>query len=156
MNRTDKHIYFLDLALRCSKQGTCLRRNYGTVIVDKHNTIISTGYTGQPIGQEHCRKCWRQEHNIPSGSNYEKCFSVHAEQNAIIQAGKLARDCDIYIAGFDVATNIELYNINPCFLCAKILMNSNINNVITKNINGVIIESILCVYKRVVSSALNG
>ena len=72
-----------------------------------------------------------KEHNIPSGSNYERCRSVHAEMNALIQAGKLARGCTLYLAGFDVATG-ELTQIWPCFLCSKMIVNSGIINVIMR------------------------
>ena len=89
--RTNRHQYFLDLALRCAHQGTCLRRNFGAIIVDEYNTIVSTGYTGAPRKQVDCtelKRCWRNDHAIPSGSNYEKCRSVHAEMNALLQAGE--------------------------------------------------------------------
>lgn len=33
-------------------------------------------------------KCLRIELEIPSGQNYELCRSVHAEQNAIINAAR--------------------------------------------------------------------
>jgi len=78
--RTNRHQYFLDLAQRCANQGTCLRRNFGAIIVDEFNTIVSTGYTGSPEKQMDCtelNRCWRKDHNIPSGSNYERCRSVH-------------------------------------------------------------------------------
>jgi hypothetical protein len=52
--RTNRHQYFLDLALRCAHQGTCLRRNFGAIIVDEFNTIVSTGYTGAPRKQTDC------------------------------------------------------------------------------------------------------
>ena len=125
---------FLDLAQRCANQGTCLRRNFGAIIVDEYNTIVSTGYTGAPRKQMDCtelNRCWRKEHNIPSGSNYERCRSVHAEMNALLQAGKLARGCTLYLAGFDVATG-ELTQIWPCFLCSKMIVNSGIINVIMR------------------------
>ena len=124
--RTNRHHYFLDLALRCANQGTCLRRNFGAIIVDEYNTIVSTGYTGAPRKQMDCtelKKCWRQDHNIPSGSNYERCRSVHAEMNALLQAGKQARGCTLYLAGFEVGTD-ELTEIWPCFLCSKMIVNS--------------------------------
>jgi dCMP deaminase len=132
--RTNRHQYFLDLALRCAHQGTCLRRNFGAIIVDEYNTIVSTGYTGAPRKQMDCTelgKCWRREHGIPSGSNYERCRSVHAEMNALIQAGKQARGCTLYLAGFDVETG-ELTRIWPCFLCSKMIVNSALKNVIMK------------------------
>jgi dCMP deaminase len=132
--RTNRHQYFLDLATRCAHQGTCLRRNFGAIIVDEFNTIVSTGYTGAPRKQMDCtelNRCWRKEHNIPSGSNYERCRSVHAEMNALLQAGKLARGCTLYLAGFDVETD-EITQIWPCFLCSKMIVNSGVGNVIMK------------------------
>jgi dCMP deaminase len=132
--RTNRHHYFLDLALRCAHQGTCLRRNFGAIIVDEYNTIVSTGYTGAPRKQMDCtelKTCWRKEHHIPSGSNYERCRSVHAEMNALIQAGKQARGCMLYLAGFDVETD-ELTQIWPCFLCSKMIVNSGVTNVIMR------------------------
>jgi len=132
--RTNRHQYFLDLALRCAHQGTCLRRNFGAIIVDEYNTIVSTGYTGAPRKQMDCtelQKCWRREHNIPSGSNYEKCRSVHAEMNALLQAGKLARGATLYLAGYEVGTE-DLTKIWPCFLCAKMIVNSGIHTIIMR------------------------
>jgi dCMP deaminase len=132
--RTNRHQYFLDLAARCARQGTCLRRNFGAIIVDEFNTIVSTGYTGAPRKQMDCtelKTCWRNEHNIPSGSNYERCRSVHAEMNALIQAGKLARGCTLYLSGFDVKTG-EITQIWPCFLCSKMIVNSGVGKVVMR------------------------
>ena len=126
--RTGKHIYFLDLAKRCAQQSTCLRRGFGAIIVDEIGTIVSTGYTGAPKGIPHCATCWRQENNIPSGKNYEKCRSVHAEQNALLQAGKRARGADMYLIGINMEDGCEVC-IMPCLLCAKMLINAQINRV---------------------------
>lgn len=130
--RIDRKRKFLEIALEFAKQGTCLRRNYGAIIVDQNNHIISTGYTGSPSRMKDCLeigKCWRKEHNIPSGSNYEKCRSVHAEQNAMLQAGRQARGCDMYVAGFDVDKN-EVSPMMPCFLCSKMAVNAGIRNIL--------------------------
>jgi dCMP deaminase len=81
--------------------------------------------------QGELNRCWRNDHNIPSGSNYERCRSVHAEMNALLQAGKHARGCTLYLAGFEV-TNDETTQIWPCFLCSKMIVNSGIANVIMK------------------------
>ena len=129
--RTNNTTYFLDLALRCAKQGTCLRRNYGAVLVDGGRHIISTGYTGSPRDVGHCMSCWRKDNNIPSGSNYEKCMSVHAEMNACLQAGTRACGATLYLAGYDVDTGLELNPI-PCFLCCKVMVNSQIHMVVTR------------------------
>lgn len=136
--RTPKYEWFLDLAERCAKQGTCLRRNFGAVIVDRDDTIVSTGYSGAPIGMVDClelQHCWRIDNNIESGTCYEKCKSVHAEQNAIIQAGKKARGSALYLTGIDAKTG-DVVDILPCFLCIKMIINANIRSVIIRMTDG--------------------
>jgi dCMP deaminase len=51
--------------------------------------------------------------------------------NALLQAGKLARGCTLYLAGFEVTTD-EVTQIWPCFLCSKMIVNSGIGNVIMR------------------------
>ena len=51
--------------------------------------------------------------------------------NALLQAGKLARGCTLYLAGYDVETE-ELTRIWPCFLCSKMIVNSGVKNVIMR------------------------
>jgi dCMP deaminase len=105
------------------------------VVVDDSGTIVSTGYSGAPRGSIDCTKrktCWREEHNIPSGQHYEQCFSVHAEQNALIQAGKKSRGATLYISGFEVNTG-KYVRAMPCFLCAKMILNSEIATIIIRS-----------------------
>lgn len=90
MDRTGKDDYYLNIALEVLKRGTCLRRNYGAVIVN-HNEIISTGYTGAPRGERNwvdIGYCVRSNMGVPSGERYELCRSVHAEMNAVIHASR--------------------------------------------------------------------
>lgn len=49
MERIGKGDHYLNIALAVSQRGTCLRRNYGAVIVN-HDEIILTGYIGGPRG----------------------------------------------------------------------------------------------------------
>jgi dCMP deaminase len=51
--------------------------------------------------------------------------------NALLQAGKLARGCTLYLAGFDVETD-GITQIWPCFLCSKMIINSGISIVIMR------------------------
>jgi len=53
MERVDKTNYYLDIAETILERGTCLRNNYGSVIV-KNDEIISTGYSGAPRGRKNC------------------------------------------------------------------------------------------------------
>ena len=80
MVRRDKDNYYLDMAEVALERGTCLRRNFGAVIV-KNDVIISTGYNGAPRGRANCidlNVCIREQRNIPRGTHYECCRSVHA------------------------------------------------------------------------------
>jgi dCMP deaminase len=133
LDRTTKEEWFLDVALDCAMRSTCLRRKYGAIIVDENDYIISTGYNGAPRGVTDCldlKSCWREAMNIPSGQFYEKCMSVHAEMNALLQAGKAARRGTMYLSGYDVKTQNIPDNMIPCSLCTKLLINSQIRNVV--------------------------
>lgn len=114
-------IYFLRFAKLAATRSTCLRRQHGAVIV-KDNQILATGYNASPSKLEHCeRGCHREELGIPSGQRYELCRSVHAEQNAIIQAAKhgvMINGATIYITGF------------PCLICTKLILNSGITKIV--------------------------
>ena len=84
--RIDKINYYLDIAETVIERSTCLRRNYGAIIV-KNDQIISTGYNGAPRGRKNCSDlgfCMREKLNVPRGERYEMCRSLHAEANAII------------------------------------------------------------------------
>jgi dCMP deaminase len=114
--------YFLEIATVVAKRSTCLRNRVGAVIV-RNKRILSTGYNGAPRNMKHCLEigCIRQQNNIESGTRHEKCRAVHAEQNAIIQAA-------LHGIGIEGAT---LYCTHqPCILCAKMIINSNIKRVV--------------------------
>ena len=134
--RIDKISYYLEIADTVLKRGTCLRRNYGAVIV-KNDEIISTGYTGAPRGRENCINlgfCARQKLNIKSGEKYELCRSVHAEQNAIISAAR--RDtigATMYMVGREKATGELIDNIDSCSMCKRVVINAGIKEVIVKD-----------------------
>ena len=53
MSRRDKTNYYLDIAEAALSRGTCLRRNYGAIIVN-HDEVVSTGYVGAPRGRKNC------------------------------------------------------------------------------------------------------
>ena len=135
MNRIDKINYYLDIAEASLERGTCLRRNFGAIIV-KNDEIISTGYTGAPRGRKNCcdlKYCLREKMNIARGERYELCRSVHAEQNAIISA---SRDkmigSDLYLVGTDHKTGAYVEGASPCMLCKRFVINAGIKRVIAR------------------------
>lgn len=138
--RVDKNNYYLDIAETVAKRGTCLRRNYGSVIV-KNDEIISTGYSGAPRGRKNCIDlgyCIRKDLNIPRGENYEKCRSVHSEMNAIISASR--RDMlggKLYLVGIDTETGNLVDGAEPCMICKRLIINAGITYVIVRDIGGI-------------------
>ena len=53
MKRISKDEYYLQIAETVSLRSTCIRRQYGAVIV-KDDRIISTGYNGSARGETNC------------------------------------------------------------------------------------------------------
>lgn len=132
MNRCDKINYYLDIAEAVLKRGTCLRRNFGAIIV-KNDEIISTGYVGAPRGRANCSDigyCTREKLNIPKGERYELCRSVHAEANAIISAPRNEMiGASIYLACHDAKTEKLYGDVEPCSMCKRLIINAGITKV---------------------------
>ncbi len=117
--------YFWTITNDVAERSTCMRRHVGAIIV-KDRRILATGYNGAPTGIEHCLTagCLREKLGIPSGQQHELCRGTHAEQNAVIQAAK-------HGVSIDGAT---VYCTNqPCVVCAKILINAGIAEVVYSN-----------------------
>ncbi len=136
MERIDKINYYLDIAETVLERGTCLRRNYGAIIV-KNDQIVSTGYVGAPRGRANCVDtgvCVRKKLEIPRGERYEMCRSVHAEANAIIHASRNDMlGATLYLAGKDAVTGEYVKNPSPCAMCKRLIINAGIEKVIVRN-----------------------
>ena len=136
MERMDKFNYYLDIAETVLERGTCLRRNYGAIIV-RNDSIISTGYTGAPRGRKNCcdiGTCRRSELGIPRGERYELCRSVHAEANAIIAASRSEMlGATLYLAGRDKETGELVPDAASCAMCKRMIINSGIERVVVRN-----------------------
>jgi len=122
MERPSNDEYFMEMAQLVSSRSTCLRRKVGAVIV-KDKRVLSTGYNGSPKGTKHCEElgCIRVQMNVPSGTRHELCRGVHAEQNAVTQAAYFGVSVD----GASIYTTTY-----PCSMCAKILINAGIREII--------------------------
>jgi dCMP deaminase len=122
MGRPSWDDYFMEVTRVVATRSTCLRRQVGAVIV-KDKRILTTGYNGAPSGLSHCLDtgCLREKLAIPSGERQELCRGLHAEQNAIIQAG---------LYGTSLAGSTLYTTLAPCVTCAKMIINAGIRRVI--------------------------
>jgi len=138
--RTSKDLYYLGIAKEVSSRSTCFRRAIGAIIV-RDDQIISTGYVGAPRKTKDSFEhgfCLRDKLGIPHGQRYELCRSVHAEQNAIINAARAGVSLlggDMYIFG-SVPGGGAPINAFPCYICKKMLVNCGLNRVVCSATDG--------------------
>lgn len=138
-NRVDKTNYYLDIAEAVAERGTCLRKNFGCIIV-KNDEIIATGYTGAPRGRCNCIElgyCTKKKifPEVRHGG-YDACRSVHAEQNAIISASRRDMiDSTMYLVGIRKDTGENEEGANSCQTCRKMIINAGIKKVIVRGTN---------------------
>lgn len=136
MNRINKDKYYLNIAYAVSDRSNCLKRRYGCVIV-KNDEIISTGYNGSPRGLINCcdiGECKRLDKPHNSG-DYSDCHSVHAEQNAMLSASRKDMiGAVMYLAGRERKNIswVEILPCEPCPICARMILNSGIEKIITE------------------------
>jgi dCMP deaminase len=137
--------YFRDIALDVSERSKCMSRKIGAVIAKK-DIIISTGYNGPPRGMPHCderhlydinlradllslgpvpesrlNECPRYLLGASSGELLEMCPAVHAEVNAILNAGRFGISCE--------GATMYLTCGVPCKNCLAAIINSGIKTV---------------------------
>jgi dCMP deaminase len=138
--RATKDVYYLGIAREVARRSTCFRRSLGAIIV-RDDQIISTGYVGAPRKTRDSLEhgfCLRDRLGIPHGQRYELCRSVHAEQNAIInaaRAGVSLLNGTMYIYGSDPATGAAI-DAFPCFICKKMVINAGLNRIVCSTDDG--------------------
>lgn len=119
--RPDWDPYFLGVACAVSTRADCTRRQIGAVIVNSDHRILGQGYNGAPPGRLGCltdNACPRgrmSNTEVLPGSSYDtglgSCIAVHAEINAILDAG-----------GRENCLGATLYITDaPCDGCARII-----------------------------------
>ena len=121
----DSDTYYMGIAFAVREKANCTGNRVGAVIV-RDNRVISTGYNGVPEGMPNCLdggclRCSNPNGQFASGTGYDLCICVHAEQNALLSAAR-----------FGIAVeNATLYStMQPCFGCAKELAQAKIRNIV--------------------------
>ena len=127
--RPDWDEYFMLIAVATRQRAECLGRHVGAVLV-REGRIVATGYNGTPRGflrcnaeEQGCHRCAHRD-QYPSGSAYDVCICVHAEQNAVLQAARLGYSLD---GGHCYTT------LRPCFGCLKELRQAGVERIVYLN-----------------------
>ena len=120
--RPDWDQYFMDVARVVASRSNCMKRKVAAIIV-RDKRMISTGYNGTPRGTRNCNEggCPRCNNMAASGTSLDECLCSHGEENAIVQAsyhGVSLKDAIIYTT------------FAPCLMCAKMIINSGIREVV--------------------------
>lgn len=116
--------YFLRIAFAVRARADCLGSRVGAVLA-KDDRVISTGYNGTPsdmlnCSEGGCERCRNRESRFPSGTGYDVCICVHAEQNALLAAARF---------GISVEGAVAYSTTRPCFGCTKELLQAGVRAV---------------------------
>jgi len=115
--------YFLSLVDQIATRATCDRGKSGCVVV-RDKRIICTGYVGSPSGMDHCDDVGHDLKQVvdDDGTVRQHCVrTIHAEQNAIIQAARYG----LPLEGTTIYCSME-----PCRVCAMLIASSGISRVV--------------------------
>lgn len=142
VTRPQKDRYYWLIARTVATRSNCLTVEHGAIIV-RDDQIVSTGYVGAPRKVKDCLElgfCVRRQKNVPSGTHYEMCRSVHAEMNAIINAARagvslLGGDMFIYSSRRTDDGEV-LIKSHPCILCKKMIINAGIKRLVGNDEHG--------------------
>jgi dCMP deaminase len=125
MDRPTWDEYFLRLIDNIAERATCDRGKSGCLIV-KDKRIITTGYVGSPPGLPHCDEVGHDMRKIvdETGDVKQHCVrTIHAEQNAILQAAKI---------GIPIEGSTMYVKMEPCRTCAMMIISTGIKRVVCK------------------------
>ena len=106
-----------------ARRATCDRGRSGCVIV-KDKRIMTTGYVGAPSGLPHCDEAGHDMRKVfdNNGNVTQHCVrTLHAEQNAIIQAARF---------GIPLEGATLFCKMTPCRTCAMMIINAGIKRVV--------------------------
>ena len=123
-HRLNRDKYFMGIAIAVRERADCRGQKVGAVIVVE-DRIVSTGYNGTPQKMVNCSdggcvRCENRGREYQSGTAYDLCICVHAEQNAILSAARF---------GISVQGAILYTTTQPCFGCLKEMLQAKISQV---------------------------
>lgn len=121
--RPGRNEYYMGIAMAVRSRANCLGNKVGALIV-VGDRVVSTGYNGTPSGMTNCLEggCDRcaNRGKYESGTGYDLCICVHAEQNALLSAAR---------HGIAVNGGVMYTTMRPCFGCTKELLQAGIAEV---------------------------
>ncbi|KAL6948548.1 hypothetical protein ACO0QE_001016 [Hanseniaspora vineae] len=112
--------YFMKLANLAASRSNCMKRKVGCCIV-QDSRIIATGYNGTPRHLKNCFDGGCERCNSGNSKNLHTCLCLHAEENALLEAGRsriAEKDCILYC------------DTCPCVTCSVKIVQTGITEVV--------------------------
>ncbi|KAG0242110.1 Deoxycytidine monophosphate (dCMP) deaminase [Mortierella sp. GBA43] len=113
--------YFMYLANLAARRSNCMKRRVGCVLV-RDKRVIATGYNGTPKNMRNCNDggCPRCNQATPCGQGLDRCLCMHAEENALLEAGRER-----------IGSGSIIYcNTCPCLGCAIKIVQVGVSQVV--------------------------
>ncbi|KAJ2898547.1 uncharacterized protein MKZ38_003838 [Zalerion maritima] len=122
-------MYFMSLASLAAKRSNCMKRRVGCVLV-RDKRVVATGYNGTPRGLTNCMEggCGRcngtnasgeqEAGGQGSGVGLATCLCLHAEENALLEAGRGRISGGLGIDGGGEEGSILYCDTCPCLTCS--------------------------------------
>ena len=110
----------------------------GAAVV-RNDQVLITGWNGVSATYQDCREagCPRCIEGGQTGSGYDSCICIHAEQHAIASAAA---------KGISTAGATVYVNLRPCLSCLRMLASAGIDGIIFKE-NWTYTETLETYYK---------
>lgn len=107
--------YFMNLAILVSFRSKDPNSQVGSVLADRNNRIIGTGYNGMPKGNDEDFP-WDKGDENPLNNKY--IFVVHSEANLLLNLSQK-----------DLEGSVLYTTLFPCNECAKLIVQSGIKKI---------------------------
>jgi dCMP deaminase len=113
---------YMEMANDAARKSNCVRRGVGAVIV-RNGEILATGWNGVSEVHRDCSEagCPRCINGGTTGTGYEQCICIHAEQRAIAEAA--AR-------GVSTKNSVMYVNLRPCLQCLAITRAAGVRGIV--------------------------
>lgn len=133
------HMAFMAIANNVASRSNCVRRAVGALIV-RQGQVVATGWNGVSESHKDCREagCPRCINGGDTGSGYETCICIHAEQRAIADAAR---------RGVSTKDSILYVNLRPCLQCLAIARASGVREIFYAGENWTYSDEIEKVYR---------
>lgn len=114
-----------------------MKRRVGAILV-RQNRVLASGYNGTPRGLPNCNEGGCSHCNLPNKSNLisNECLCLHAEENALLEAGRerVGNDCVLYcntcVLQFEIVKFLDLLYSCPCLKCTIKIIQTGVKTVV--------------------------